>query len=106
MPSKVSRLVTSVTEYQLAEKRKRIVVRCSVIEKISLSLRLPARSNREPFHDARMCGHVCKKKQPEAHPATLFYKQKRKKKDCRQNGRACECGISSLGTIGSLMKPI
>lgn len=80
MPSKVSRLVTSVTEYQLAEKRKRIVVRCSVIEKISLSLRLPARSNREPFYDARMCGHVCKKKQPEAHPATLFYKQKRKKK--------------------------
>jgi len=34
----VSRLVTLVTERWLAEKRRRLVVRCSVIEKISLSL--------------------------------------------------------------------
>jgi len=86
MVSEVSRLVTLVTEHRLAEKRKRIVVRCSVIEKISLSL-LSARSNREPVYVLAR-GRVCTKRaSPEAF-SYIVLQTKGKKENRRGNGRA------------------
>lgn len=90
-PTEVSRLVTLVTEHRLAEKRKRIVVRCSVIEKISLSLHLSARSNREPVYVLAR-GRVCTKRaSPEAFGYVVLQTEK-KKEYHRGNGRASGIG--------------
>jgi hypothetical protein len=91
MVPEVSRLVTLVTEHRLAEKRKRIAVRCSVIEKISLSLHLSARSNREPVYVLAR-GRVCTKRAaPEAFGYVVLQTEG-KKENCRGNGRASGIG--------------
>lgn len=87
MVPEVSRLVTLVTEHRLAEKRKRIMVRCSVIEKISLSLHLSARSNREPVYVLAR-GRVCTKRaSPEAFGYVVLQTEGEKRKSLRERSR-------------------
>lgn len=80
-PSKVSRLVTSVTEYQLAEKKKGKGSRSDVRSSRKSLCLSPAFLLVVIASHGLRCSRACKKKkQPEPHPATLFYKQKGGKK--------------------------
>jgi len=87
MVPEVSRLVTLVTEHRLAEKRKRIVVQCSVIEKISLSLHLSACSNREPVYVLARVRVCTKRASPEAFGYVVLQTGE-KKENYRENGHA------------------
>lgn len=109
--TEVSRLVTLVTERRrLAEKRRRIVVvRCSVIEKISLSLYLSARSNRESTC-SRVDVCVQKKNQPHGSVRLYVVLQTKGKKKIAERALALAIGQRARSlkiipeSIGFLMK--